>query len=73
MLSELDELDRALLKCIFEKPGLHIYKIIEPFLIERSESVLRSRIKALELRKLIRLEKTKREVLLFPVGGANHA
>ena len=67
MLKPLDELDEALKQRVFEKPGACIQDVIRPFLLERSESVLRQRIRALELRQLIRLQKTKREVRIFPV------
>ena len=67
MLKPLDELDEALKQRVFKKPGACIQDVIRPFLLERSESVLRQRIKALEQRQLIRLQKTKREVRIFPV------
>lgn len=67
MLKPLDELDEALKQRVFKKPGACIQDVIRPFLLERSESVLRQRIRALELRQLIRLQKTKREVRIFPV------
>jgi len=67
MIRPLDELDEALKQRIFEKPGDCIQDVIRPFLLERSESVLRQRIKALELRRLVKLQKTKREVRIFPV------
>jgi len=66
MMKELDLLDKAMRHSINETPGCSIRDIIRPFLLERSESVLRDRIRALELRKLIRLERTKREVLCYP-------
>ncbi len=68
MMEELDEFDKALLQRICEKPGLCVREIIRPFLIERSESALRARIQALELRRLIRTAKTKREVRCFREG-----
>lgn len=67
MLKPLDELDETLKQRVFEKPGACIQEVIRPFLLERSESVLRQRIRALELRQIIRLQKTKREVRLFPI------
>jgi hypothetical protein len=66
MINPLDELDVALKQRVFENPGACIRQIIQPFLLERSESVLRERIRALELRRMIRLQHTKREVLCFP-------
>ena len=67
MIRPLDELDEALRQRVFEKPGACIQDVIRPFLLERSESVLRQRIRSLELKQLIRSQKTKREVRLFPV------
>lgn len=68
MLGELDKLDKAIQQGINEKPGCSIRDAIRPFLLERSESVLRDRIRALALRKLIRLESTKREVRCYPIS-----
>ena len=48
MLKPLDDLDEALKQRPFEEPGACIQDI-RPFLLERSESVLRQRIRALEL------------------------
>ena len=67
MLNELDDLDKALLDRINTTKCLSIRDVIRPFLLERSESVLRSRVRALELQKLIKTIKTKREVLCFGV------
>jgi hypothetical protein len=67
MMKELDELDKALLDRIYTAKCFSIRDVIRPFLLQRSESVLRDRIRALELRKLIRTTRTKREVLCFGV------
>ena len=67
MLNELDDLDKALLDRINTTKCLSIRDVIRPFLLERSESVLRSRVRALELQKLIKTTRTKREVLCFGV------
>jgi predicted transcriptional regulator len=67
MMKELDELDKAILDGVKANPGFSIRAVIRPFLLQRSESVLRDRVRALELRKLIRLERTKREVRCFGV------
>jgi hypothetical protein len=67
MRSQLDELDEALKQRVFEMPGACVQEVIRPFLLERSESVLRQRIRSLELRQLIRSQRTKREVQLYPV------
>ena len=66
MLREIDGIDRALLQRVNEHPGICITEVIKPFLIQRSESVLRQRIRGLELRELIKLTPTKKEVLAFP-------
>ena len=65
MLKEMDKLDRRALKSIRENQGSSIRDIVRPFLREKSESAMRARITALELRGLIRLEKTKTSVLCF--------
>jgi predicted transcriptional regulator len=70
MLGKVDKIDKAMWHRIEKTPGCSIREIIRPFLLERSESVLRDRIRALELRQLIRLERTKREVQCFPVVKA---
>jgi predicted transcriptional regulator len=67
MMNELDELDKALRNRVKANPGFSIRDVIRPFLLQKSESVLRERIRALELRKLIRTTRTKREVLCFGV------
>ena len=65
MMNEPDELDEALQDRVKANPGLSIRAVIRPFLLQKSESVLRDRVRALELRKLIRTTRTKREVLCF--------
>jgi hypothetical protein len=67
MMKELDDLDKALLDRINTAKCFSIRDVIRPFLLQKSESVLRERVRALELRKLIRLERTKREVRCFGV------
>jgi predicted transcriptional regulator len=67
MIKPLDELDEALKQRVFEMPGACVQEVIRPFLLERSESVLRQRVRALELRQLIRSHRTKREVQLYPI------
>lgn len=66
MMKALDEIDNGIRQGINEKPGCSIRDAIRPFLLERSESVLRTRVRSLELRKLITTRKSKREVLCFP-------
>jgi predicted transcriptional regulator len=65
MMKAPDEIDISILDRISRKPGCSISDAIRPLLIERSESVLRGRIRALELRKLIRFIPTKHKVLLY--------
>jgi len=67
MMKEPDAIDIAILNRITEFPGCSIFDAIRPFLTERSETVLRYRIRALELRNLIRCVPTKHKVLLFAV------
>jgi hypothetical protein len=63
MMKELVELDKALIDRIYTAKCFSIRDVIRPFLLQKSESVLRDRIRALELRKLIRTTRSKREVL----------
>lgn len=65
MMKAPDEIDLLILDRVSRKPGCSISDAIKPLLIERSESVLRGRIRALELRKLIRFIPTKHKVLLY--------
>ncbi len=67
MMKELDYLDKALLDRVNTTQCFSISDVIRPFLLERSESVLRTRVRALELRELIKTTRTKREVLCFGV------
>jgi hypothetical protein len=67
MMKELDKLDKALLDRVSTVRCYSIRDLIRPFLLQRSESVLRERVRALELRKLIRLERTKREIRCSPI------
>lgn len=67
MMKELDELDKALLDRVNTTKCVSIRDVIRPFLLQRSESVLRDRVRALELRELIKTTRTKREVLCVGV------
>ena len=67
MMKELDDLDKALLDRINTAKCFSIRDVIRPFLLQRSESVLRDRVRALELRQLIRTTRTKREIRCFGV------
>ena len=64
---KLDNIERGMLLYVAKHPGDCIAKVIEPFLLQRSESILRARIRGLALRKKIRLQKTRKEVLCYPV------
>jgi len=59
MIDSLDELDKALLDRIKTTECRSIRDAIRPFLLEKSESVLRNRIRYLDLHGLIKTEKTK--------------
>jgi len=65
MMKQPDEIDISIKDYISEHEGCSISDAIRPFLTERSESVLRGRIRALALRKLIRCIPTKHKVLLY--------
>jgi len=67
MMKELDDLDKALLDRVNTTQCYSIRDVIRPFLLQRSESVLRDRVRALELRELIKTTRTKREILCFGV------
>lgn len=70
MKESMDEIDISLLDGITRNPGCCVSDVIKPLLRERSESVLRSRVRALEIRKLIRFIPTKHKVLLYQVSAA---
>ena len=62
-----DTIDKRLKDAVKETPGACVRTIIKPFFLERSEAVLRRRMEMLHMRGLIRCEKTKRDVLCYPV------
>ena len=66
-----DTIDNRLQDAVKETPGANIRTIIKPFFLVRSESVLRRRMEMLAMRGLIRCEKTKRDVLCFPIENDN--
>jgi len=66
-----DTIDKRLKDAVKETPGACVRSIIKPFFLERSEAVLRRRVEMLAMRGLIRCEKTKRDVLCFPVENDN--
>lgn len=59
MIDNLDTLDEALLDRINTTQCHSIRDVIRPFLLERSESVLRTRVRYLELHNLIKTAKTR--------------
>ncbi len=63
----LDGLDKRLRNDVKENPGACVRTIIKPYFLERSEPVLRRRMEMLAMRGLIRCEKTKRDVLCYPI------
>lgn len=65
-LRPLDEFDKNLMQRIFENPGGSIRNYLKPLLLQLSEPAGRNRMRDLELRGLITLKKTKREVLVWP-------
>jgi hypothetical protein len=62
----LDEFDNTVLHSIHEHPGESIRDYLKPNLLQLSEPAGRNRISDLELRGLVRLEKTKRAVKVWP-------
>lgn len=68
MTEALDELDKALLDRINTTQCSSMRDVIRPFLLEKSESVLRTRIRYLELHNLIKTAKNPRtgRVQCFP-------
>lgn len=59
MIEGLDGLDEAILEHVKTTRCASIRDVIRPFLLERSESVLRTRVRYLELQKLIKTTKTR--------------
>jgi hypothetical protein len=57
MNEKLDELDIALIDRVKTTQCYSMFDVIEPFLLEKSESVLRTRIRTLALHGLIRTTK----------------
>lgn len=69
-MSALDDIDKRMRGHVVKYPGRNISATIEPFLDQKSESVLRSRIRQLARLGLIRLQKDKHQTLIFPVENA---
>ena len=66
---EVDEIDKEILHRIKENEGENVRAIIRPMFLKKSESALRSRLAMLELRKLIRLKKTRSAVRCYIEQG----
>lgn len=74
MIEDLDELDKALLDRVNATQCSSIRDVIRPFLLERSESVLRTRVRYLELHKLIKTTKTQHgRIKCLPVNENSKA
>lgn len=65
MLQQPDEIDNQILSIVEKNPGISILSAIKPLRHLRSESVLRTRVFQLSLLNLIRMEKTKHQIMLF--------
>lgn len=61
-----DELDRKMLLRVLDQPGGSIRDIIRPFLKERSESALRSRVRSYWLHDLIEMQPGVNRVRCYP-------
>lgn len=66
-MNQEDGIDRGMLNYVSKHPGACVAHVVAPFLDQRSESILRARIRSLVLKKKLRLQKTKKEVLVWPV------
>lgn len=65
-LRQLDWIDQSIAEKVFESGGRCMRWYLLPHLRNLSEPAGRERIKALELRGLVTLQKTKHEVLVWP-------
>jgi hypothetical protein len=65
-LRPLDEFDKNIMQRVFENPGGSVRDYLTPLLLQLSEPAGRNRMRELELRGLVTLKKTKREVLVWP-------
>ena len=74
MIDRLDEIDNAMVDRTKTTECRSIRDVIRPFLLEKSEAVLRTRIKYLELHGYIRTEKTTHgRVRCFPNENSENA
>lgn len=60
-----DEIDVEILGSVKKNPGAPILKIIEPLLNQRSETVLRNRVRQLHLLGKIQFQRTKHGILCY--------
>jgi CRISPR/Cas system-associated protein Csm6 len=67
MWKELDSIDKAILDRVNTTQCRSISDVIRPFLLERSETVLRIRVRSLALRNLIKTTRTKKEIVCSPM------
>lgn len=72
MIDNLDTLDKALLDRVNTTQCLSIRDVIRPFLLERSESVLRTRVRYLELHNLIKTANTRHGKIQCSPMEADH-
>ena len=72
MIEVLDKLDEALLNRINTTQCSSIRDVIRPFLLEKSESVLRTRVRYLELHNLIKTAKTRHGKVQCSPMNADH-
>ena len=74
MTENLDEIDEVLIDRVYEAQGSPMIDVIRPLLLHRSEGVLRSRIRGLALRGIIRTVKTIHgTVRCFPNENSENA
>ena len=64
-----DAIDIELRQNVIDNPGCSIAEAIEPLIIERSESVLRSRIRDMVRFGQIRMERERYEAKLYNVDA----
>lgn len=68
---ELDGIDCGILNRIAQHPGISVLEAIRPFLDQRSETVLRQRVRQMEIEKRIRYERTRCELRCFPADASD--
>lgn len=68
---ELDSIDCGILNRIAQHPGISVLEAIRPFLNQRSETVLRQRVRQMGIEKRIRYERTRYELRCFPADASD--